>query len=542
MSAQPLLSVEGLCLRAGPLAIVDDLSFRVAAGEFLAVVGESGSGKTMAARSVIGLLPPGVRRAAGRIVLEGRDLATLDEAGMRALRGPGIGMVFQEPMVSLNPAMTIGAQMAEGLALHRRLPGSEIRRLSAAMLDRVGIAEPERCLAAYPHEFSGGMRQRIMLASVMLLRPRLLIADEPTTALDTLTQREVLDLMVGLARDNGTAVLLITHNLGLVARYAARALVMQGGRAVETGPTAELLARPQQEYTRHLIAALPRRAETPPAPRAGDPLVSVRDLVVEHRGAASLFRRRSRKRAVDGVSLDIHPREVVALVGGSGCGKTTLGRAILQLVPAASGTVSFAGREVRPADVGSVRALRMDAQLVFQDPYSSLPPRMRVAEIVAEPLVHVPSMDRAARAERVSRTLADVGLDGFDGRFPHELSGGQRQRVAIARAIVRRPRFVVADEPVSALDMTIQAQILSLFRRLQEDYGFACLFISHDLSAIERIADRVVVMRDGRVVEEGDRDAVFDRPSDPYTRALLDAAPRVAWLDGGAGIAAAGGV
>jgi peptide/nickel transport system ATP-binding protein len=526
----PLLVVERLRIETSPgVPIVHDLSFQVARGEFLAMVGESGSGKTMAARALMRLLPPGLRQTAGTIALDGEDIGRRDEEAFRALRGPDLGMVFQEPMVSLNPAMTIGAQMAEGLALHRKLAPDEIRARSLATLKRVGIDQGDRCLKAYPHEFSGGMRQRIMLASVMLLKPKLLIADEPTTALDTLTQREVLDLMVELARDEGTAVILITHNLGLVARYTQRAVVLERGLMVETGTTRDLLRAPREAYTKALIAALPRRAQTPPAARTGEPVVSVRDLTVTHHGGLSLFRRRVAKKAVDNMSLDIFPKEVVAVVGGSGSGKTTLGRAILRLVSADSGKVCFDGVDVLRADRARQKAFTLAAQLVFQDPYSSLDPRMKVEAIVKEPLRHVPGMGEREQRSRMNAVLDDVGLSGFGDRFPHHMSGGQRQRVAIARALVRRPRFVVADEPVSALDMTIQAQILALFRSLQDEYGFACLFISHDLAAIEQIADWVVVMRDGRIVEEGPRDSIFDRPRHDYTRALLEAAPRIEW-------------
>ena len=527
-----LLAVDSLRIETWAGApIVEDLSFSVAPGEFLAVVGESGSGKTMAARSVLRLLPQGLRQSGGAIRLDGRRIDALPEPDFRKLRGPQIGMVFQEPMASLNPAMTVGAQMAEGLTYHFGLPAADIRTRSVEMLRRVGIEEAEACLQAYPHEFSGGMRQRIMLASVMLLKPRLLIADEPTTALDTLTQREVLDLMVGLASGQGTAVMLITHNLGLVARYCRSAIVLEKGRLVEAGPTARILRAPQEAYTKALIAALPRRADTPPLRSEEPPVIEARDLVVTHRGGLSLFRRRKPKRAVDGVSIAIRPKEVVAVVGGSGSGKTTLGRALLRLIPAEGGALLFDGQDMLAASRAARRDLTLAAQLVFQDPYSSLDPRLTVGETVREPLRHLPGLDRAETARRASAVLADVGLGGFEDRFPHQLSGGQRQRVAIARALVRRPRLVVADEPVSALDMTIQAQILALFKRLQADYGFACLFISHDLAAVERIADRVVVMRDGRVVEEGLRDDIFDRPQHAYTRALLEAAPRIDWAE-----------
>jgi peptide/nickel transport system ATP-binding protein len=526
----PLLDVRNMRIETGTgMPIIHGLSFTVARGEFLAIVGESGSGKTMAARALLRLLPSGLVQTGGAVHLEGKDITALPEEQFQPLRGLGMGMVFQEPMVSLNPAMTVGAQMAEGLALHLKLSAAEIRERSIAMLERVGIGDAKRCLGAYPHEFSGGMRQRIMLASVMLLKPKLLIADEPTTALDTLTQAEVLDLMVELARDNGTAIILITHNLGLVARYTQRALVLEKGHLVESGTTRALLNAPREDYTRALIAALPRRAETPPAQRTGEAVVSVRNLSVTHAGALSLFRRRMPKKAVDDVSLEIYPREVVAVVGGSGSGKTTLGRALLRLIPASSGEVHFDGQDILKAPRAAQRAFTLAAQLVFQDPYSSLDPRMSVGAIIAEPLRHVPGLSASGHGRIVDAVLDDVGLSGFGPRLPHQLSGGQRQRAAIARALVRRPRFIVADEPVSALDMTIQAQILGLFRTLQAEYGFACLFISHDLAAIEQIADRVVVMRDGRIIEEAARDDLFDNPREDYTRALLAAAPRIDW-------------
>jgi peptide/nickel transport system ATP-binding protein len=525
--APPLLGVDRLsiAIAGNGERVVDEVSFEIARGEFLAVVGESGSGKTMAARAVLGLLPPGIERVGGRILLEGEDLASADPERLRALRGPAIGMVFQEPMVSLNPALTVGAQMAEGLALHRNLGAEEIRLRSVEMLTRVQIRDPERCLTAYPHEFSGGMRQRIMLASVMLLKPRLLIADEPTTALDTLVQREVLDIMVELARDQGTSVMLITHNLGLVARYAQRAVVLQKGRLVEEGAARVILTAPEHPYTRQLVDALPRRGAAAPAGSAVEPLISVRGLEVTFAGRRRFFSRRPAQRAVDRVDLDIRAGETVAVVGGSGSGKTTLGRALLRLIPASGGQVLFRGADMLQAHGARLREFRLACQLVFQDPYSSLDPRMRVGEIVAEPLRHVPELGRTEKIRRVAETLDEVGLGGFERRLPHELSGGQRQRVAIARAIVRRPVFVVADEPVSALDMTIQKQVLTLFRDLQRSRGFACMFISHDLAAVEEIADRVVVMQAGRIVEEGARDDIFDRPQHPYTRALLAASP-----------------
>ncbi|EFH12545.1 ABC transporter ATP-binding protein [Pseudoroseomonas cervicalis] len=524
----PLLSVEGLRIAAGQVEVVQDVSFAIAPGEILALVGESGSGKTATGRAAIGLLPPGLRASGGAIRLRGEDLLAARPDRLRALRGAEIGMVFQEPMVSLNPAMTIGAQMAEGLALHRKMSAAEIRAASLAMLRRVQIRNPESCLSAFPHEFSGGMRQRIMLASVMLLRPSLLIADEPTTALDTLAQREILDLMVELARDHGTSVLLITHNLGLVARYAHRAVVLQRGRVVEQGPAASLLGAPQHAYTRALVEALPRR--TPRPPRAVDtaqPVLEARGLEVTYPGRRRFFRRQPAVAAVRGIDLAIYPGETVALVGGSGSGKTTLGRAMLRLVQPTAGQLLFRGEDVTQARGDPLRRFRLACQIVFQDPYSSLDPRMRIGEIVAEPLRHLPDLDAGARRRRTEQVFEEVGLPGLAHRFPHELSGGQRQRVAIARAIIRNPALVVADEPVSALDMSVQKQILALFRRLQQEHGFACLFVSHDLAAVEEVSDRVLVMQQGVLVEQGPRDRIFDHPEHPYTRDLLAAAPRL---------------
>ena len=521
-----LLQIDALSLAAGPLPILKRVSFGLQAGEMLAVVGESGSGKTMIARAAIGLLPHGIRHTEGRIVFHGTDMATLPARQLRRMRGPEIGMVFQEPMVSLNPAMTVGTQMAEGLRLHTKLGRAEMRRRMIAMLERVRIRNPERALAAYPHEFSGGMRQRIMLASVMLLRPSLLIADEPTTALDMLSQREVLDLMTELARDQGTAVMLITHDLAVVERYAARAIVMRHGSLVEEVSVAGLLSKPRQQYTRDLIAAvhdiLPPRT---PAPTVNPPVLAVRNLRVRHAGRRGLLRRAEGLLAVRGVDLDLHRGEVLAVVGGSGSGKTTLGRAVLGLLPAEAGEIRVHGVALAGADREARRRARLAGQLIFQDPHSSLDPRMRIEQIVAEPLRHAPELDAAARGRRVAEVLDEVGLGGFERRFPHALSGGQRQRVAIARALVRRPDFIVADEPVSALDMTIRRQVLVLFRRLQEHHGFACLFISHDLSAVAQVADRVMVLHEGEVVEQGDCATIVRAPTHAYTRALLEATP-----------------
>ncbi len=542
----PLLEVANLRIesaRRGEPArtLLESLSFAVASGEFIALVGESGSGKTLAARAILDLLPPGVRRSSGSITLAGKELTRLDARALRKVRGAEIGMVFQEPMVSLNPALTIGRQLAEGLELHFGCGRKEIRERCAEMLARVRIKDPEQALNRHPHEFSGGMRQRIMLASVLLLRPKLLIADEPTTALDTLSQREVLDLMVELARDHGVATLLITHDLGVVARYAERCVVLEKGRLVETGATSEVLTRPVHAYTRRLIGSRPvaRRAGSrdgeaargahDSAPGSDEPglLLSVAGACVGYASAQRLFRAAPHRPVLSDIDLHLRCGEIVAVVGASGCGKTTLGRAVLGLKALSAGTIRFDAMTVGAMTPTQLRRFRREAQLIFQDPFSSLDPRMRILDIVAAPLRHEPALAARERRKRAEQVLEEVGLGGFGARLAHQMSGGQRQRIAIARAIVSRPRLVVADEPVSALDMTIQAQILTLLQKLQAEYGFACLFITHDLAVVDSIADRVIVMSEGRIVERGPTRAVLEEPRHPYTRALLEATPRL---------------
>jgi len=523
------LSIQAEGRRSGtPVQILDHVSFEIPQGEIVAVVGESGSGKTMSARAAMGLLPRGLNVTSGGIRFQGKELTTASTAEMRKLRGAQIGMVFQEPMVSLNPAMTIGAQLIEALRLHQPMPVAEAERRAVEMLARVQIRDPEGCLTAFPHQFSGGMRQRIMLASVMLLKPQLLIADEPTTALDTLAQREVLNLMVELTRDTGTAVMLITHNLGLVAQYADRVVVMERGKLVETGKVHEVLTAPKTDYTRKLIAALPRRElhRAPPAP--ADPIISARELDVSYASHGRRFTAGMPSKVVKGVSISVRPGEVVALVGGSGSGKTTLGRSMLGLVPHSGGEILFRGRPI-PASrrAPEAREFRLNCQLVFQDPFSSLDPRQTVLDIVAEPLRLLSTAKREC-LRQAEAMLAEVGLEGLGGRYPHQLSGGQRQRVAIARAVVRNPAFIVADEPVSALDMTVQQQVLQLFRRLQTAHGFGCLFISHDFGAVSQVSDRVIVMQAGEIVEQGTVSDVLDNPQHDYTKALLAASPTLA--------------
>lgn len=517
------LEISGLSIASSDKLLVKGVNLAVKPGEILALAGESGSGKSMTARAVVSLLPPGVRRLSGNIRLGGDDLTAMADADLRKVRGKRVGMVLQEPLSSLNPAMRIGDQLVEALLWHEKLSPREARQRAIAMLERVRIGDAEALLRAYPHEFSGGMRQRIMLASVFLLKPELIIADEPTTALDALAQREVLDLMVELGRDSGAAVLLITHNLALANRYADSLAVMNNGDIVESGQARAVLAAPEQSYTRKLVEAVPRRSEIAvPAPRVdGDPLLSVRGLSVEYpaRGGASV----AAKRALDDVSFDAWEGEFIGVVGGSGSGKTTLGRAIMGLVSPSSGSVRFMGE---PLSMPRSPAFRARTQMIFQDPYSSLDPRRKLVDAVADPLRHEAHLSAAERRDRANALLEKVGLGGFGERLPHQLSGGQRQRVAIARALVRAPDLVVADEPTSALDMTIQAQILVLLQTLQAERGFTCLFISHDLAAIEQVASRALVMDGGRVVEAGDAGMIFAHPAHQFTQALVEASPR----------------
>ncbi|MFY2948483.1 ABC transporter ATP-binding protein [Achromobacter ruhlandii] len=525
MSALVTVSNLSLTVGRGGREIVSGVSFEVAPGEMVGIVGESGSGKTQAARAIMGLTPPPLVVAGGSIRFEGVEVTQASPAALRKLRGAHIGMVFQEPMTSLNPSMPIGRQLDEGLKLHRRdLSTAQRRERVLEMLRRVGIRDPKAAVEAWPHEFSGGMRQRMMLASVMLLEPALLIADEPTTALDAVVQRDVLELMVDLTREHNTAVLMISHDLPMVARYTERMVVMQHGKVLETGTTAGILERPRHPYTRKLLDAMPRRLPARP-PIQEAPIVEVRNLVVDYAGHQRLFSRTGAKRALNGIDLHVKPREVVAVVGGSGSGKTTLGRAIAGLLAPTSGQILFRDQPVSRRSP-AWRDYRLNCQMVFQDPYSSLDPRMTIGELVGEGLRMLVDMPAADKRRRVDEVLAEVGLGSeYAKRFPHELSGGQRQRVAIARAVVRRPSFVIADEPVSALDVTVRAQVLDLFADLQERHGFSCLFISHDLGVVEQVADRVVVMRDGGIVEQGTRDTVFDQPREEYTRSLLSAIP-----------------
>lgn len=510
-----------LCLDASGDTLLHPVSLSLAPGERLALVGESGSGKSLLARSALGLLPRGITQAGGSVRYRGESISNQSARALRALRGQQIGLIFQEPLTALNPALRIGRQLTEGLS---GLPPRERLQRSIGMLERVKIPRPEQVMSAYPHQLSGGMRQRVMLAAVMLPSPALLIADEPTTALDVIIQDEVMRLMLQLTEERGTALLFITHDIGLVARHAQRIAVMERGHLRESGSTDTILHRPRHAYTRQLIASA-RHQQQRPGPREDrDTLLKVEKLQVDFSG-----RRRwpwspvMRHRAVDNIDLELQRGRTLTVIGESGSGKTTLARAIVGLQAINGGTIRFSGQELgreRPSDFN-----RRRIQYVFQDPFSSLDPRMRVGDLVGEGLLR---LDRAQRDQRVAEALNDVGLgQEFAQRLPHQLSGGQRQRVGIARAIILRPELIIADEPVAALDVTIQQQILSLFSRLQDRYQFSYLFISHDLGMVEQVSDEVLVMFRGRMLEHAPVEAFFRRPLHPYSCRLLNATPKI---------------
>ncbi|MET0745479.1 MAG: ABC transporter ATP-binding protein [Microvirga sp.] len=533
--SEPLLAVSSLSVafgRRAPRHVVSGVSFDVGAGETVALVGESGSGKSVTALAIMGLLAPSARVTGGRIVFTGQDCLTLDAEARRRLRGDRIGMIFQEPMTSLNPVLPIGRQMTEALELHRGLDAGAARRLAVAMLDRVGIAGAAARLAQYPHEFSGGMRQRVMIAAVMALEPRLVIADEPTTALDVTVQAQILDLMRGLAREAGTSLLLITHDMGVVAEMADRVVVMRQGQVVETADVGALFRTPRQPYTRALLAAVPRidapgpDAASPEGSAQAAPEAFLRLSGIVKAFGSSAWRSSTATRALDGVTLDVSRGETVALVGESGSGKSTLGRIAVRLTDPDAGRILIDGEDVTRLAGARLRAARAKVQFVFQDPYASLDPRFTIARILAEPLQVQGRLGRGEIRERVASLIERVGLPaGAAARLPHEFSGGQRQRIAIARALAVDPAVVVADEPTSALDVSVQARILDLLADLQRERSLGLLFITHDLAVVRKVAHRVAVMRAGRILEIGPAADVLDAPCHPYTRALLSAAP-----------------
>ncbi|WP_221584947.1 ABC transporter ATP-binding protein [Microbacterium sp. G2-8] len=521
-----VLTIDDLVIEAtgasGPRTLVRGVSLEVAPGEALGVVGESGSGKSLTMLASMGLLPAGVRRVAGTITLDGQDITTFDERRMRRIRGRAAAMVFQDPMSALDPLRSVGAQVATAVRVHQpQLSRRQARGRALELLTAVGVRDAAERAVTRPHQWSGGMRQRAMIAMAMAHDPVLLIADEPTTALDVTVQAQVMDLIDEVRDRTGSALVLITHDLGLVAQHTDRIAVMTDGRIVERGETLSVLHDPSDVYTERLLAARPEAMEPSRSPQSGSPDLALRadDIVVEYPGP-----RGTPVRAVDGVSVRVEAGETVAIVGESGCGKSSLARAILGIHPATSGVVAIGGEQVALSLAARSARQREGAQLVFQDPYSALDPRLTVADIVAEPL----RIRRSYQPERVRRLLADVGLDdSFAQRTPGQLSGGQRQRVGIARALALHPRLLVLDEPVSALDVSIQAQVLELLDDLQRTHGLGYLFISHDLGVIRNIADRVVVMEQGRVVEEAATADIFDDPQHPRTRALLDAVPRI---------------
>ncbi|ODT07387.1 MAG: microcin ABC transporter ATP-binding protein [Mesorhizobium sp. SCN 65-20] len=508
---------------------VDRISFDIAKGETLALVGESGSGKSVSALSVLKLLPyPPASHPTGRIVFDGQDLLSLDENALRKVRGNKITMIFQEPMTSLNPLHTIERQIVEILSLHQGMGDRQARERTIELLEEVGIRDPKKRLDAYPHQLSGGQRQRVMIAMALANEPDLLIADEPTTALDVTVQAQILELLAELKARKGMSMLFITHDLGIVRRIADRVCVMTRGQIVEAGPTKEIFANPQHSYTRHLLAAEPK-GRPPAADPSAKTVMSGTDVKVWFPIKQGFFRRTvDHVKAVDGIDVAVRAGQTVGVVGESGSGKTTLGLALTRMI-SSKGRIDFNGREIDRLSFNAMRPLRRELQIVFQDPYGSLSPRMSVADIIEEGLkIHEPSLKAEERDRHVVDVLREVGLDPETRfRYPHEFSGGQRQRIAIARAMVLKPRFVMLDEPTSALDMSVQAQVVDLLRSLQAKHDLAYLFISHDLKVVRALANHVIVMRNGKVVEAGPSEQIFERPQTDYTRALISAAFRI---------------
>ncbi|MCM2291770.1 ABC transporter ATP-binding protein [Allorhizobium sp. BGMRC 0089] len=529
MSA-PILSVRNLSVafRQGGVdsLAVDGISFDIAPGEVLALVGESGSGKSVTAASILKLLPyPAAHHPGGEILFEGRDLLGLDERQLRAVRGNDITMIFQEPMTSLNPLHTIERQIGEVLNLHQGMARQAARDKVLELLRQVGIREPEKRLNAFPHQLSGGQRQRVMIAMALANRPKLLIADEPTTALDVTVQAQILELLAHLRKAHGMAMLFITHDLGIVRKFADRVCVMTGGKIVETGPVEAIFTTPRHDYTKKLLAAEPKGA--PPVADPNRPVVMEgKDIRVWFPVKAGFLRKVvDHVKAVDGVDISLREGETLGVVGESGSGKTTLGLALARLI-SSKGPIHFIGQNIDGYSFQQMRPLRDRLQVVFQDPYGALSPRMSVGDIVAEGLkVHERGLSAIERDRRVAAALEEVGLDSATRfRYPHEFSGGQRQRIAIARAMVLKPRFVMLDEPTSALDMSVQAQVVDLLRDLQQRHRLAYLFISHDLKVVRALANNLIVMRAGKVVEQGPAETIFQTPKEDYTKALLAAA------------------
>ncbi|MFB9978911.1 ABC transporter ATP-binding protein [Mesorhizobium kowhaii] len=533
MSGAPLLSVQDLSVafaQGGQQSLaVDHISFDIAKGETVALVGESGSGKSVSALSVLKLLPyPSASHPSGKILFQGADLLAMSEKQLRQVRGNKITMIFQEPMTSLNPLHTIEQQIVEILKLHQGMADRPAKERTLALLNEVGIRDPQKRLDAYPHQLSGGQRQRVMIAMALANEPELLIADEPTTALDVTVQAQILELLAELKSRKGMSMLFITHDLGIVRKIADRVCVMTKGKIVETGPTKDIFANPQHAYTRHLLAAEPK-GKPPAANAAAKPVMTGKDIKVWFPIKQGFFRRTiDNVKAVDGIDVTVRAGQTLGVVGESGSGKTTLGLALARMI-SSTGAIQFNGRDINQLSFNAMRPLRRELQIVFQDPFGSLSPRMSIAEIIEEGLkIHEPKLSPDQRDARVADVLKEVGLDpATRNRYPHEFSGGQRQRVAIARAMVLNPRFVMLDEPTSALDMSVQAQVVDLLRSLQAKHDLAYLFISHDLKVIRALANDVIVMRNGRIVEAGPSEQIFENPQTDYTRALISAAFKI---------------
>ncbi|WP_420349421.1 ABC transporter ATP-binding protein [Pelagibius sp.] len=549
-AATPVLSIRSLTtsfrVEGEWKAVVRDVSFDIKARETVAVVGESGSGKSVTALSIMRLIPTANGRIAGEIALEGRTLTDLPEEAMRDVRGGDIGMIFQEPMTSLNPVLTVGFQVSEALRRHRGLGSAEADREALRLFDLVRIPDAKHRFTEYPHTFSGGMRQRVMIAMALACRPKLLIADEPTTALDVTIQAQILELIRELQVEIGMSVMFITHDMGVVAEIADRVVVMLEGEKVEEDSVAPLFAAPRHAYTQRLLAAVPKlgsltgstlpkrfptgrqEAVSEEPDRRGEPILQVMDLTTRFpvRGGF-LGRVTGNVHAVEGVSFSLRGGETLSLVGESGCGKSTTGRSILRLVEPVAGSIRFEGKDVMQADKAGLRDIRKRLQMIFQDPYGSLNPRKTVGSAIREPMLVHGLCSREEADERVEKLLLQVGLEPAHAlRFPHEFSGGQRQRLCIARSLGLEPRVIVADESVSALDVSIKAQVINLMLDLQADLGLAYLFISHDIAIVERVSHRIAVMLLGEVVEIGPRAAVLDDPRHPYTQKLIRAVPR----------------
>ena len=552
----PIARIENLRVtfetKDGPVVGVEDVSFEVNPGETVCIVGESGSGKSVSSLSLMRLIEYGGGTIAGGRMLFDRkeggeiDLAQTEQGLMRTIRGNEIGMIFQEPMTALNPVFTVGRQLSEGLRVHRGMDKRQARARALELLKEVRIPEPERRLDQYPHELSGGMRQRVVIAMALACKPRLLIADEPTTALDVTIQAEILALMDRLKRETGTAVIFITHDMAVVAQMADRVVVMFRGNKVEEGPVEQIFEAPSHDYTKALLAAVPKlgemRGKAYPEPMklvgadaqdikpiegSDEELLHVKGLTTRFAVKGGFFRRTvANVHAVEDLSFSLNRGRTLSLVGESGCGKSTAGRSILRLVEPMAGEVVLDGTDIIALDPGALRRARVDMQMVFQDPFASLNPQMKLADQVAEPMRNYGLVSRSEMDDRVAMLFDRVELPrSFLRRFPHELSGGQRQRVAIARALALNPKLIVADEAVSALDVSVQAQVLNLMMELQADLGLSYLFISHDMAVVERVSHDVGVMYLGRIVERGPRAAVFENPQHPYTQALMKAVP-----------------